>query len=119
MPEYTHSYDYCAIIDRKSLYGKHSPIHFPFHDLESLRRVVDAAMEITYVSEATIKEQVGERNGKPFYGRIIQKKEQEPSGAFMSEPEFKIDLKKAIGDEELFDELYSAKRNYDALMRQR
>ncbi len=110
-------FNYCAIIDRRTADGYADFTDLPFDDLARLTSVAEAALGIPYVESVQISQKAQEIDGKPWWGRAVFKRRNPAiTWHYMSEQQFKQDLRAVLHDDKLFDELYTAKAEYKAMM---
>lgn len=104
---------YLLLIDRKSR-DNTDFTDLPFRDLEELTKIAEAALKIPYVREVSISKKTREiMNGYPIWGdRIYEKKNQQITGSYTTEEQFKQDLQEKLQDDELFNELYQNKEEW-------
>lgn len=110
-------FEYCAIIDRRTQDGGTDFTDLPFDDLTGLTKLVEAALTIPYVESVSISEKAKEIDGKPWWGKhVFERRRSDVNGHYISELQFKSNLRLALRDDKLFDRIYTAKAEYKRLM---
>ena len=112
--------DYCLFIDRKS--GEFTDFtDLPFGDLEKLTRVAEAALKIPCVMSVAIKKQEGMILNTPRWGNstLYEKENNDVRGDYLTEEQFKKDLREALKCDELFEALYKNKQEWKTFLKGR
>ncbi len=115
--EFTH----CLFIDRVNQEGNNDFTDLPFDNLDQLMGMVDPTLGIPYVTGIRITEKTSEIEGKPWWGAPILQREASDlgirvSGAYTTEDQFKQDLRVALNNDLLFEQIYRAKEEYKKLI---
>jgi len=106
--------DYCLVVglNRLSAQGPGPQYISFFGDHDGLRRIANAAFELGYVQEVRIHAKTGANTRVKWTKTALLMKRKERVGeSYSNEEELENDLRREIGDDQLFDSVYGTRRD--------